>query len=96
MVKRAGGFRYKTRHALRKVPRMSGKIKVTKLLQQFNVGDKVTIKPEPAIQDGMPHPRYKNRTGIIIAKRGFAYLVKIRDGNATKTLIATPVHLTKA
>ena len=95
MVTRAGSFRCKTRHTLRKAPRDSGKVAVTRLLQQFEIGDSVTINPEPAIHNGMPHPRYKNRTGIVIAKRGSAYVVKVRDGDTTKTLIAAPVHLRK-
>lgn len=95
MVKRVGSFRCKTRNALRKTPRSSGKVSLTRLLQKFEVGDTVTISPEPTIHNGMPHPRYKNRTGKVIEKRGSAYLVKVRDGNTTKTLIAAPVHLLK-
>jgi large subunit ribosomal protein L21e len=93
MVQRAGGFRCKTRHTLRKVPRTSGKVAVTRQLQQFNIGDAVTLAPEPAMHNGMPHPRYKNRTGKVIEKRGSSYVVKIRDGNSMKLLIAAPVHL---
>jgi large subunit ribosomal protein L21e len=43
----------------------------------------------------MPHPRYRGRTGIITAMRGKSYIVKIKDGNATKNLIVPPVHLRK-
>ena len=93
MVQRAGGFRCKTRHALRKVPRTSGKVAVTRQLQQFNIGDAVTLTPEPAIHNGMPHPRYKNRTGKIVEKRGTSYVVQVRDGDSTKMLIAAPIHL---
>ena len=95
MVQRAGGFRCKTRHALRKVPRTSGKVAVTRLLQKFEIGDIVAMDPEPTIHGGMPHPRYKNRVGVIIARQGSAYKVKINDGNATKIMIAAPVHLKK-
>jgi large subunit ribosomal protein L21e len=93
MVNRVGSFRCKTRHTLRKTPRTSGKVAITCLLQQFNVGDAVTLIPEPAIHNGMPHPRYKNRTGKVVEKRGSSYVVKVRDGNSTKLLIAAPVHL---
>ena len=95
MVTRAGGFRARTRKTLRKVPRTSGKVPVTRMLQKFQVGDIVTISPEPAIHDGMPHPRYKNRVGVIVAKQGSAYKVKITDGDSTKMMIAAPVHLKK-
>lgn len=96
MVQRAGGFRMKTRHTLRKVPRTSGKVSITRQLQQFQIGESVTIVQEPTIHNGMPHPRYKNRTGVIIGKQGSAYKVKIRDGNSYKIMLAAPVHLVKS
>jgi len=93
MVQRVGGFRAKTRHTLRKIPRDSGKVSVNRQLQTFEIGDSVTIAQEPTIHNGMPHPRYKNRTGKVIEKRGSAYVVRVRDGNTTKVLIAAAVHL---
>jgi large subunit ribosomal protein L21e len=41
----------------------------------------------------MPHPRYRGRTGIIVATRGKSYVVRINDMNAVKDLIIPPVHL---
>jgi large subunit ribosomal protein L21e len=95
MVKRAGGFRARTRKILRKVPRTRGKITVTNLLRTFSVGDKVVIRQEPAVHNGMPHPKYKNKTGTVIEKRGSAYAVRIMDGGKAKIMIAAPVHLAK-
>ncbi|TDA26755.1 MAG: 50S ribosomal protein L21e, partial [Archaeoglobi archaeon] len=40
-----------------------------------------------------PHPRYQGRSGIVVGKRGRAYLVQIKDGSIVKTLISRPEHL---
>ncbi len=96
MVDRVGSFRCKTRHTLRKIPRTSGKVSITRQLQQFQIGESVTIVQEPTIHNGMPHPRYKNRTGAVIGKQGSVYKVKIRDGNSYKIMLAAPVHLIKS
>ena len=96
MVKRIGGFRAKTRNILRKTPRTSGKVSMTRQLQQFEIGDSVTIAQEPTIHNGMPHPRYRNRTGKVIEKRGSAYVIRVKDGETTKVLIAAPVHLRRS
>ncbi|MEM2954559.1 MAG: 50S ribosomal protein L21e [Candidatus Nanoarchaeia archaeon] len=95
MVKRAGSFRSRTRKKLRKIPRTSGKISLTKLLQTFKIGEKVIIDPEPAVHEGMPHPRFKGRHAIVIEKIGSAYKLEVRDGNSKKYLIAKPIHLTR-
>ena len=95
MTNVTGGYRRKTRHKLRKTPRDRGKITISKLFQEFKIGDKVRILHEPAIHKGMPHPRYKNVVGTISEKRGNAYIVSIKDGNKTKQLVSLPVHLTK-
>src|SRR3972149_6794319 len=93
MVQRAGSFRSRTRHKLSKSKRDRGKVPVTLILQKFNVGDKVVIKQEPAIHNGMPHPRFKGAGGIVMGKQGSAYVVQVRDKDARKLLIAAPVHL---
>jgi len=77
------------------VPRTRGKIPVTKYLQNFNTGDVVVVKHEPAIHDGMPHPRFKGITGKILGKQGTAYQVQVKDGDSYKTLIVAAVHLLK-
>ena len=42
---------------------------------------------------GMPHPRFLGTTGRIVERRGRAYVVQIRDGHMTKTLLVRPEHL---
>ena len=93
MVKRAGGFRAKTRVALAKRPRNRGKVPVTAQIQEFKTGDRVIIKQEPAVHKGMPHPRYKARSGVVIGQQGRVYKVEIRDGGSKKILLSAPVHL---
>ena len=96
MVQRTGGYRKKSRDKLSKHPRDRGKISTTRLMQIFEIGDKVIIKIEPAVHKAMPHPRYKGRTGTVTEKRGDAVIVAIKDGGKTKHLISAPVHLLRA
>lgn len=66
----------------------------TKLLQKFDIGDKVCIDLQSGYT-GMPHPRYRGRSGTVIGRQGEAYVVEIKDMNARKKLIITGVHLKK-
>jgi len=68
------------------------KLTVPGLISSFKVGQAVCIDPQSKYS-GMPHPRYRGRTGIITETRGKAYVVKINDYNAVKSLIIPPVHL---
>ncbi len=96
MVKRIGGIRRKTRYKFRKEKRRRGKISITRYFQSFNIGDKVYMGVEPAVQKGMYHPRFMGRTGTIKGKRGRCYKVTINDLGKEKTLIVHPVHMRKA
>jgi large subunit ribosomal protein L21e len=86
------GFRFKSGTKLRKRVREKG-INLRKFLQDFEVGQRVIIDIEPASQKGMPHPRYQGRSGIVVGRKGRAFLVQIRDGSKVKTLITRPEHL---
>ena len=96
MVKRIGGIRRKTRYKFRKEKRRKGKISVTRYLQSFNIGDKVHLNIESAVQKGMYYPRFMGKTGLIKGRRGRCYEVAINDLGKEKTLIVHPVHLKKA
>ena len=74
----------------------SGKITATKLIKDFKVGDRVVIKIRPYYKEGLPHPRYNARIGVVKEIRGSHYVVEIKDGNKKKELISSPVHLEKA
>ena len=96
MVQRPGGFRAKTRGSLAKKPRNRGKVSVTACMQEFKIGDRAIIAQEPAVHKGMPHPRYKSRTGVVIGRQGRVYKVQIQDGGSKKIMLAAPVHLVRA
>ncbi len=87
------GVRSKTRHSLKKSKREKGRPKVNKFLQEFKEGDKVHIIIDPSVHKGMPHRRFNGKTGTIVGRRGEAYLVKVRNILAWRTIIVHPAHL---
>jgi len=91
MVQKSKGKRRRTRNLLR--IRVGERIPITKYLQEFKVGDKVMVKPDPSSHRGMPFKRFFGRTGILIDKRGKSYIVKIKDGKKEKVIISRPEHL---
>ncbi|MEM5802180.1 MAG: 50S ribosomal protein L21e [Candidatus Aenigmatarchaeota archaeon] len=91
MVQKHKGFRSRTRERLKQRP--GYRAPITKFLQDFDIGQKVVIAPEPSSQSGMPHPRFKGRSGEIIGKRGRSYIVKVVDGDKVKKVIVNPEHL---
>ncbi len=93
-MKRSRGSRSKSRYKMRKDPRKRGLLSASKMLKKFEVGDRVHVVIEPSVQKGQPHPRFHGKTGTVVGKRGRGYLVEVMDGDARKTLISRPVHLT--
>lgn len=94
MVKAPKGYRRRTRKVFRKSIREKGAVPPLSLLMiEYKPGDKVNIVVNPAIHHGMPHRRYHGKTGVVVGKRGKAYIVKIRLGNKEKTLFVRPEHL---
>lgn len=91
MVQKSKGRRRRTRKLLRVKARERSPI--TRYLQEFEVGSKVVIKPNPSSHKGMPFKRFFGRTGTVINKRGKSYIIKIKDGNKEKTIISRPEHL---
>ena len=87
------GPRKKTRYKFKKDLRERGVLPVTRVIQQFENGQKVHIVCEPSIQKGMPSRRFHGLTGTVIGKRGRAWIVSIRDGNKNKIVISRPQHL---
>lgn len=94
-MKRSKGPRRKTRKKLRKPVRKRGKISTTRLIQELEQGQKVVIKPEPAVQKTLPFRRFIGKIGTIKEKRGKSYLVQIKNGKKEKTIICKPIHLKK-
>ncbi len=93
MAKRIGGFRRKTRTLFRKEIRQKGKISLARYFAKFKDGQKVVLLSEPAVQDGMYHPRFHGRVGVVIEQRGECYNVEVKDGGKPKRVCIHPVHL---
>jgi len=91
---RKKGHQMKTRALLRRNPRERGKTTLTKILTNYNEGDKVVVKIDSSMHKGMPHRRYHGKVGIVSAKRGRSYVVHVTQGDATKEIIVRPEHLT--
>ncbi len=95
MVKRIGSSRRKTRQIYTKHERRKGKISFTRYFQTFNIGDKVILNAEPAVQKGIYFHRFHGKAAVVTAKKGRCYEVLIHDRKKEKALIVHPVHLKK-
>jgi large subunit ribosomal protein L21e len=89
MVVKSHGPHRRTREKFRR----TGKVPINRFIKNFNIGDRVVIKIDSASSKGMPFKRFQGLSGKIVEKRGKSYLVDIKDGNKTKTVIANPEHL---
>lgn len=78
----------------RKSVRTRGKLQLSRYFQEFKKGDSVAVVKEKAIKSSFP-VRLQGRTGIIEAKQGKSYVVKIKDQNKEKSFIIEPIHLKK-
>jgi len=92
-MRKSKGYRAGTRRLLKKEPRERGKMKISKLLYEYQPGNQVIIRIDPSIQKGMPHKRYHGKVGVIINKRGRSYVVGVSQGEAVKEIIVRPEHL---
>jgi len=72
--------------------RTRGKLSFSQFFKAFKAGDSVAVVQELSQIFG-----YKNtiqgRTGKVIAKRGSAYEVEIKDINCPKRYLIKPIHL---
>lgn len=92
-MRKSKGYRAGTRRLLKKGPRERGKIRLSRLLHQYQPGNQVVIKIDPSVQKGMPHKRYHGKVGTIIDKRGRSYTISVTQGDAVKEIIVRPEHL---
>jgi len=92
-MKKSRGYRARTRRLLKREPRERGKIRISKLLHEYQSGSRVVIKLDPSIQKGMPHRRYHGRVGTVVDKRGRGYVVSVTQGDAVKEIVVRPEHL---
>jgi large subunit ribosomal protein L21e len=87
------GYRSGTRHLLKKAPRERGKIRLSKLLYEYEPKTRVVIKIDPSVHKGMPHRRYHGKIGTVINKRGRSYVVSVTQGDSVKEILVRPEHL---
>jgi len=77
-----------------KSPRKRGKISFMSYFKELKVGDTVAVVKEHSVQFKYSS-RLQGRTGKVIAKRGNAYEVEIKDLGKPKMYMLHPVHLHK-
>ncbi|RZN41677.1 MAG: 50S ribosomal protein L21e [Methanosarcinales archaeon] len=87
------GERRKTRYKLKKSSRERGLSAISKAIVEFKTGDSVHIVIDPSVHKGLPNPKFHGRTGKVVAQRGRAYILSVRDGRAMKEVIVHPQHL---
>jgi large subunit ribosomal protein L21e len=92
-VRKSKGYRSGTRRLFKKEPRERGKMKLSKLLYEYQPGTQVVVKIDSSFQKGMPHRRYHGRVGTVINKRGRSYVVSVSQGDAIREIIVRPEHL---
>jgi large subunit ribosomal protein L21e len=78
--------------ARKKKVRTRGKIQLSRYFQELKKGDKVAVAKEKSVSFSFPE-RLQGRAGVIVEKRGRAYIVKISDQKKEKKFIIEPIHL---
>ncbi len=84
--KKPKGKRANTRYLFR-----GTKLTLEKLLTDYEVGDKVVIKPNGRYHEGLPFRRFVGKVAIVAEKRGRSYLVDVP--NEKKQVLVGPAHI---
>ena len=92
-MKRSKGLRVRTRSILRRRKKERSRLNISRVIHQYEEGDRVAIVLDGGQQMGMPHRRFNGRTGFINKRQGKAWVVSVKDGNMQKTVFARPEHL---
>lgn len=71
-----------------------GKIRFSEYFKTLKEGETVALVEELSFPHGYPK-RMIGKTGIITGTRGVCKIVKLNDGNFSKTFIVHPIHLKK-
>jgi len=95
-MKRSQGLRSGSRKKLTRAKRERGLSPITRILEQYGVGESVNIVIDPSIQRGQPHHRFHGLTGTVTGMQGKACVVNAKVGDAVKQLIIRPEHLRRA
>ncbi|MEE8354317.1 MAG: 50S ribosomal protein L21e [Candidatus Bathyarchaeia archaeon] len=89
------GPQRKSRSVLTKKVREKGKIGISRLLAQYELGDKVVINIDSGIQKGRPHKRFQGKVATVVEKRGNAFVLDIPQRKTSKLVIARREHIQK-
>ncbi|PIU22161.1 MAG: 50S ribosomal protein L21e [Candidatus Diapherotrites archaeon CG08_land_8_20_14_0_20_30_16] len=84
--KKPVGKRANTRYLFR-----GTKLSVETLLKNYDVGDKVVIKPNGRYHNALPFRRFAGKVGKIVEKRGRSYVVHL--AKEKKDVIVGPAHI---
>ena len=94
-MKRIGSSKKKTRNISTKPSSEKGKFPIKGITQKFSVGEKVVLKSEPSIHNGLYFRRFHGKTGKVLGIAGGSYTVSVRDGNKYKMIVVSPVHMVR-
>jgi large subunit ribosomal protein L21e len=87
MVQKSYGKMRRTRRKMKSEDRPA----MTSYLRMFKPGDRVHIDFVPS--SPVQHPRFQGKTGVVVERRGRAYVVEVSDGDASKTIFVRPEHI---
>lgn len=74
--------------------RTKGKLQFSRAFQSLKNGECVAVDLERASNFSFPE-KLQGRTGYVQAKKGRAYIVRIKDCTKEKDYIINPIHLRK-
>jgi large subunit ribosomal protein L21e len=92
-MRHSKGYRNRGRKLLSKSPRERGRPGLSRLMYEYKEGDLVVIDICPNYISTAPHRRYQGKVGVVVGRRGRAYLVKIKVGGKEKLIITTKDHI---
>jgi len=74
--------------------RQKGKLGLSKVFSELNLGDKVALVRDLSFKASFPKA-WQGRTGKVTGKRGKAYVIEVYDGNKLKKITAKRINLKK-
>ena len=83
------GYRRKTRKLLTADKRIG----LSRLLQEYKVGQRVIIDIDPSQHKGMPHRRFQGKVGVVKEIRKRSLVLDVPIGNKIKTIIVRLEHI---
>ena len=93
---RKGGTGRKKRSLFGKNIKKKGKFSLNNYLASFELGERVNLVLESSIRTGIYNPRFVGKSGVVVAKKGSCYEVKIKDFSKEKLVLVHPVHMKRS